>query len=393
MSKQTRRISHRDRSEERPYGSRIAAMGKNSSIERWRMAKRVVIWGTGFVGRMVIAEIVKHPLFELVGVGVSNPKKVGRDVGEICGLAEPVGISATDDVDALIALKPDALVHYGPTAAHADDNIALIRRFLRAGIDVCSTAMTPWVWPTMHLNPPNWIQPITEACELGEASCFTTGIDPGFANDLFPMTLMGVCSEVRTVRASELLDYTNYEGDYENEMGIGREPEFRPILENRDVLIFAWGATVPMIAHAAGIMLDEITTTWDKWVTPNERKTAKGVIPPGHVAAVRFTINGVYNGQTRIQLEHVNRIGLDAAPDWPAGVKDDVYRVDIEGTPSIYQETAFRFTDGSGRDAAAAGCLATGMRALNAVPAVNELSPGWVTPLDLPLIAGVGTIR
>ena len=34
---------------------------------------------------MVIAEIVKHPLFELVGVGVSNPDKVGRDVGEICG--------------------------------------------------------------------------------------------------------------------------------------------------------------------------------------------------------------------------------------------------------------------------------------------------------------------
>jgi 2,4-diaminopentanoate dehydrogenase len=358
-----------------------------------RSKKRVVVWGTGFVGKMVIAEIVKHPLFELVGVGVSNPKKVGRDVGEICGLAESVGITATDDVDALIALKPDALVHYGPTAAHADQNIALMTRFLRAGIDVCSTAMTPWVWPTMHLNPPNWIQPITEACELGESSCFTTGIDPGFANDLFPMTLMGLCSEVRTVRASELLDYTNYEGDYEVEMGIGREPDFRPMLENQDVLVFAWGGTVPMIAQAAGIMLDEITTTWDKWVTPNERKTAKGVIPAGHVAAVRFTINGVYQGQTRIQLEHVNRIGLDAAPDWPAGTKDDVYRVDIEGTPSISQETAFRFTDGSGRDAAAAGCLATGMRALNAVPAVNELPPGWVTPLDLPLIAGVGTIR
>jgi 2,4-diaminopentanoate dehydrogenase len=358
-----------------------------------RSSKRVVVWGTGFVGKMVIAEIVKHPLFELVGVGVSNPKKVGRDVGEICGLGEPVGITATDDVDALIALQPDALVHYGPTAAHADENIALMTRFLRAGIDVCSTAMTPWVWPTMHLNPPQWIQPITEACELGESSCFTTGIDPGFANDLFPMTLMGLCSEVRTVRASELLDYTNYEGDYEVEMGIGREPEFRPMLENRDVLIFAWGGTVPMIAHAAGIVLDEITTTWDKWVTPNERKTAKGIIPPGHVSAVRFTINGIYKGQTRIQLEHVNRIGLDAAPDWPAGTKDDVYRVDIEGTPSISQETAFRFTDGSGRDAAAAGCLATGMRALNAVPAVNNLPPGWVTPLDLPRIAGVGTIR
>ena len=46
------------------------------------------------------------------------------------------------------------------------------------------------------------------------------------------MTLMGLCSEVRRVRASELLDYTNYEGDYEFEMGIGREPEYQPLLEN-----------------------------------------------------------------------------------------------------------------------------------------------------------------
>ena len=87
--------------------------------------KRIVVWGTGFVGKMVIAEVVKHPVFELVGVGVSNPEKVGSDVGELCGL-EPLGLAATDDVDALIALRPDALVHYGPTAAHADDNIELI---------------------------------------------------------------------------------------------------------------------------------------------------------------------------------------------------------------------------------------------------------------------------
>ncbi|MCV7354073.1 NAD(P)H-dependent amine dehydrogenase family protein [Mycolicibacterium fluoranthenivorans] len=355
--------------------------------------KRIVVWGTGFVGSMVIAEIVKHPLFELVGVGVSNPEKVGRDVGEICGLDTLIGLTATDDVDALIALAPDALVHYGPTAAQADANIDLITRFLRAGIDVCSTAMTPWVWPHMRLNPPSWITPIDEACAAGAASCFTTGIDPGFANDLFPMTLMGLCSEVRTVRASELLDYTNYTGDYEFEMGIGKSPDYTPLLEHRDILVMSWGATVPMIAHAAGITLDEITTTWEKWVTPEDRKSAKGIIQAGNVAAVRFTINGRYRGETRIQLEHVNRIGLDAAPDWPTGNDNDVYRVDIEGTPSISQETAFRFTDGSGRDAAAAGCLATGLRALNAVPAVNALPPGWVTALDLPLIPGAGTIR
>jgi hypothetical protein len=356
------------------------------------MAKRVVVWGTGFVGKLVIAEIVRHPGFDLVGVGVSSPGKIGRDVGEICGIA-PIGVAATDDVDALVALQPDALVHYGPTAAHPEDNIRVIGAFLRAGIDVCSTAMTPWVWPAMAQNPPHWLDPVVEACEAGGSSCFTTGIDPGFANDLFPMTLMGLCGEVRRVRALEILDYRNYEGDYEHEMGIGRPPGYRAMLEHPDILVMAWGATVPMMAHAVGIELDAITTTWDKWVTDVSITTAKGGIAPGEVAAINFTINGVYRGDTRIQLEHVNRVGPDAAPDWPRGTQDDVYRVEIEGSPSITQETAFRFTDDSGRDAATAGCLATGMRALNAVPAVNDLPPGWVTALDLPLIPGAGTIR
>jgi 2,4-diaminopentanoate dehydrogenase len=354
--------------------------------------KRVVVWGTGFVGRMVIPEVVRHPAFELVGVGVANPDKVGRDAGELSGI-EPVGIVATDDTDALVALQPDALVHFGPTAAHAQDNIRDIGTFLRAGIDVCSTSMTPWVWPTMSLNPPSWVDPITEACEAGGSSCFTTGIDPGFANDLFPMTLMGLCGEVRQVRALEILDYVNYEGDYEDEMGIGRPPEFVPLLEHTDILVMSWGATVPMMAQAVGIELDEITTTWEKWVTDEPVKSAKGVIEPGCVAAIRFTINGIYGGEPRICLEHINRVGAAAAPDWPRGNENDVYRVVIDGSPSITQETAFRFTAGSGRDAAAAGCLATGLRALNAVPAVNQLPPGWVTALDLPLIPGFGTIR
>jgi hypothetical protein len=354
--------------------------------------KRVVVYGTGFVGKLVIPEIVRHPLFELVGVGVSNPEKVGKDVGEICGI-KPIGLAATDDVDALVALKPDALVHYGPTAGYARDNIRYMKKFLLAGIDVCSTAMTPWVWPTMKQNPPQWITPITEACAAGGASCFTTGIDPGFANDLFPMTLMGLCGEVRLVRALEILDYVNYEGDYEMEMGIGKPPEFQAMLESTDILVMSWGATIPMMAHAAGIELDAITSTWEKWVTPKAIKTVKGVINPGEVAAIHFTINGIYKGETRIQLEHVNRVGQDAAPDWPRGTENDVYRVEIEGSPSIRQETAFRFTDGSGRDASTAGCMATGLRALNAVPYVNDLPPGWVTALDLPLIPGRGTIR
>ena len=84
------------------------------------MTKRIVVWGTGFVGKMVIAEVVKHPLFELVGVGVSNPDKVGRDVGEICGLADPhpvPGVRAVPCVRAVRQIPPWGSVEVPPMRA------------------------------------------------------------------------------------------------------------------------------------------------------------------------------------------------------------------------------------------------------------------------------------
>ena len=52
--------------------------------------KRIVVWGTGFVGKMIIPEVLRHPNFELVGVGVNDKDKVGRDAGDICGIG-PIG--------------------------------------------------------------------------------------------------------------------------------------------------------------------------------------------------------------------------------------------------------------------------------------------------------------
>jgi len=279
--------------------------------------KRVVVWGTGFVGRMVIPEIIRHPSFELVGVGVSAPKRwavtwARSAAWRRSGSAPPTMWTPWS--------------RCGPTPSSTTGRprrtpLTTSRSWARSfgpGIDVCSTAMTPWVWPAMAQNPPSWVDPITKACDEGQASCFTTGIDPGFANDLFPMTLMGLCGEVRSVKALEILDYINYEGDYEDEMGIGRSPEFTPLLEHTDILIMSWGATVPMIAHAVGIELDEITDDVGEVGHRQAHHDGQGHHRPGMVAAIRFTINGILRGETRIGLEHINRVGTDAAPDWPA---------------------------------------------------------------------------
>src|SRR5258707_1346756 len=69
---------------------------------------RIIQWATGNVGRAAVEGILAHPELELVGAYVTSAAKAGRDVGEICGLG-PIGVRATDDVDAILALEADCV--------------------------------------------------------------------------------------------------------------------------------------------------------------------------------------------------------------------------------------------------------------------------------------------
>jgi hypothetical protein len=352
------------------------------------MSHRVIVWGTGFVGRMVLNEILDHRDYDVVGVIVNDAAKDGRDVGEIIGRG-PVGLRATTDVASALGIEADAVAYFGPTAALAAQNIDNIAKALRAGKDVVSTAMTPWVYP--RACPPHTIAEVERACREGGTTCFTTGIDPGFANDLFPLTLMGLCGRVDRVRVQEILDYSTYSGSLEG-MGIGAPLGKKPLLENTEILIYAWGHTIYMIADALDVELDKVDTVWEKWPAVRRIEYPHGVIEPGCVAAVRFEIRGFVGGEPRIVIEHCNRITNVAAPEWPRAriEENDAYRVIVEGSPNIVQETAFR---GAGGDPNAGGCLATGMRAIHAIPAVCAAAPGMISALDLPLIPGRHNMR
>src|SRR5262245_33720411 len=354
------------------------------------MRHKVIVWGSGFTGKLVIRELLDHPAFELVGVIVNDAAKDGKDVGELLGQAR-IGMRATRDVAAALALEADAVAYFGPTAEYAAANIENMSRALRAGKNVVSTAMTPLVYP--KACPPAMVEALEKACQEGRTSCFTTGIDPGFANDLFPLTLMGLCARVDSVRVQEILDYQTYTGDYAKTMGIGQPLEFRALLENTKILVFSWGHTLPMLADALGVEIDRYASSYEKWPATERIVHRNGAIEKGCCAAVRFEIQGFVAGEPRIVIEHVNRITTAAAPHWPRTrlEDDDCYRVIIRGSPNITQETAFRSAlDG---DSNAGGCLATGMRAIQAIPAVCAAPPGLLSALDLPLIAGRGNMR
>src|SRR3984957_20916490 len=113
---------------------------------------RIVVWSTGGVGRNAIDAIRRRPDMKLVGVWGHSPDKVGKDAGELAG-GGPIGLKATNDADALIALAPDCVVY---SASGPERDAAAVRDYLRllaAGINVVSTSAPSLGYPPAVFPP------------------------------------------------------------------------------------------------------------------------------------------------------------------------------------------------------------------------------------------------
>ena len=104
---------------------------------------RVVVWGPGVMGQAAIREVLRLPETELVGVLAYSPAKDGVDVGTLIG-QDRIGVSTTTDPAAIVALKPDVVLHTARDFGdfRSDDDIVML---LEAGINVIS--VLPYQYP------------------------------------------------------------------------------------------------------------------------------------------------------------------------------------------------------------------------------------------------------
>ncbi|WP_280269159.1 diacylglycerol kinase [Nocardia wallacei] len=354
------------------------------------MTYRVVQWSTGNVGRWALRSIIARPELELVGVWVSGPDKAGRDAAELAGLDEPTGVLATNDAQALLALKPDCIVH----TAMADDRLLEavedLKMFLRAGINVVSSSPVFLQFPYGTV-PSEMIDPVVAAAEEGGASLWVNGIDPGWANDWLPLLLSSGCERIDKVTCSELMDYSTYDNPkvlFEI-MGFGRDLDDLPLLLQPGVLTLAWGSVVRQLAAALDVELDEVTQHFDRLPTPEPLDVAGQRVAAGTAAALRFQVSGIHSGREVFVLEHITRLHPSLAPDWPQPTGKGCYRVEIEGEPDYQLDLQLY----SGGDHAKAGLVGTAARLVSTVPAVVAARPGLLTAVDLPLTTGRGLVR
>ncbi|OBA82952.1 dihydrodipicolinate reductase [Mycobacterium sp. 1164966.3] len=344
---------------------------------------RVVQWTTGNVGKCSLEAVAAHPSLELVGCYAWSPEKAGRDAGELCGIA-PLGIAATNDVDALLSLKPDCVV-YNPMWINVDELV----RILSAGVNVVTTA----AFITGH-NLGEGRDRILAACQQGGSTIFGSGVSPGFAELLAIVSAM-VCNRVDKVTVSEAADTTFYDSpDTEKPVGFGQpidHPELQQMAANGTAI---FGEAVRLVADALGVELDDVRCVSEFAQTTADLDLGSWTIPAGCVAGTFISWQGIVGDKTLIDLNVRWRKGQTLEPDWK--IEQDGWVIQVDGQPTVTTKVGFLpppyFQAETIADFMVIGHIMVAMPPVNAIPAVVAAAPGIATYNDLPLTLPRGVV-
>lgn len=346
------------------------------------MTYRVIQWTTGNVGRRSLRAVIDNPELELVGVFAHGASKVGRDAAELAQIDQPTGVLATDDVEALIALRPDVCV-YNPMWPNVDE----LCRLLEGGINIVATA----AFITGRSMGESDRARLQAAAEKGRASLFGSGMNPGFAN-MMAIVSTQICSRVDQVRVLESADATGYDSwATEINVGYGQKPGTPGLVEGCAKTTQVFGDAVEMTADALGVELDEISFDADYFVATADNELGYATIRKGEITAVEGHWRGRVDGHDLIVLsfQWLKGANVENAFELRHG-----YFIDVVGMPNVSTRVQISPpSDWNEENYMGLGMIMTAMPAVNAIAAVVAAKPGIVMTHQLPAYGAHGFAR
>lgn len=338
---------------------------------------RVVHVGTGLTGKEALRAIIDDPALELVAVKVSTPEKAGVDAGRLCGRAD-VGISATDDLDTVLALTPDCVTYCATAVRRENDAIADIVTYLEAGINVVTISTIPMVYPPAA--PPQWRAAVEAAAAKGNSTFYATGAEPGFVSLNIPTALLAGAGTVESYRMDEYaidLDRSYPIWDVLHEsMGFGKPDGHVPARIASGKVNHDWETVVRYIADILGRELDGVELDWETLLAPTDLQTALGTIAEGTICAHRWRLAGVIDGLPVVAVQYFATVSSTPWPQrWPRPSRENQggMVIRVEGQPSMCLELYF---EQSPSDRVNPGVAVTALAAVNSIPEVVDAAPG-----------------
>jgi 4-hydroxy-tetrahydrodipicolinate reductase len=337
-----------------------------------RKRYRVAQWGTGHSGRRALQAVIGHPLYDLVGVRVYNQEKVGKDAGEICGLA-PTGVRATSRLEDIITAKPDCLLYFPATGMASVDDLCAI---LESGANVVTLLSEFYYPPSLE---PDVRRRIEAACEKGKASLYATGPDPGFATSTLALGAISFQRRLDRVRLYEFANMSSRTAEMNKAMW-GWEPSERSLSAHAGRMRQGFGEAWSQTAAAIGLPLDNVTAEGLVAVATQAVDIACMTIEKGTVAGCRFEVTGWRKGEPLVQFYSTWWVTEHIDKDWELRDRDG-WRLVVDGDTPLDISVLFapyaEVGNSSGYNAHI--CV-------NAIPSVYQGRPGILTPSDLPPI-------
>lgn len=336
---------------------------------------KVIQWATGNIGARSLRAILQHPGMELVGLWVNSREKAGKDAGELSGLGVTTGIAATNDVDALIALSADCVLHM----PHGSD-MDLWERLLASGKNVVTTRGDfhfPGALPDADC------QRIEAACAAGGTSIYSTGVSPGFVTEALIIPLLSLSRRLDSIMIEEFanLETRNSPHLLFEVMGFGEE--MRPFQQGRaEYLKGHFATSMAQIAEAGSVEIEEWTAHGELAAAREDVRIAAGMIRKGTVAAQRITISGWAGGKPIFSFR-ANWYATVELADVEWELRESGWRIVIESDTPMDVGITYPVTP---EDYAAFTPGLTAHRAVNSVHAVCAAPPGIRTTVDLPQV-------
>jgi hypothetical protein len=319
--------------------------------------------GLGPIGQQMVEYALQRPSLNIVGAVDVDPQKIGRDVGEFCGLA-PLGIliSATLD-EAIRKRKPHVALVTTVSSLKAFEPQAV--EIARAGIHIVSTCeelFFPWN------TQPEIARRIDAVCTENNVVCLGAGVNPGYLMDFLPTVLSGLCQHVKSVNVWRVQDAAVRRIPFQRKIGAGLPlDEFEAKRKAGTLRHVGLPESIDFIAHRLGWKLDRRIEILEpiiaeKGITAGYKPIAKGM-----VCGVRQVGCGFVGEDEVIRLTFVAAIGQP----------DPYEQIEIDGVPTVH----CRISGGINGDAATCGI------ALNCIGSVLRSAPGLKTMADIPPVA------
>ncbi|MDZ7266905.1 MAG: dihydrodipicolinate reductase [candidate division KSB1 bacterium] len=326
------------------------------------MAIRVVQFGLGPIGQACVKVLLQKAGVEVAGAIDIDPAKVGRDLGEVCGLRRTTGLVVRGDAAAALAeWRPQVVVHTTSSFLNRiDEQLATI---VRAGSHVVSSSEELF-YP--YERDPEFCRRLDALAQQHGVAVVATGVNPGFAMDILPLTLTGVCTAVRAIRITRVADASKRRLPFQQKIGAGLTPaQFR-------AKVRAGGFGHIGLRESALTILRRLGWQADQFIESLKPVRATRRITTPYLTVAKGQVTGIH------QMLKCRQAGKDLLVfDWKmyVGAPESFDRVEIKGEPPLTMNIA----GGIFGDTGTIGAL------VNTIPKVLQAAPGLRTTVELPV--------